>query len=72
MSQSARPRMPKHGELASIKDAAERYGLHNSTIRRRIPDGSLTAYKMGRRILRVDLAEVEALFQPVRRDRQAG
>jgi len=36
--------------------------VHERTIRYRIADGSLTGYRVGPRLIRVDLNEVEALF----------
>jgi excisionase family DNA binding protein len=75
MSQSVRPRTPQHSALVSIQEAADHCNVHHQTIRRQITAGNLRAYKLGPRILRVDLAEVEALFQPVttvNKDRQAG
>lgn len=49
----------------SIQDAAELLGVSTDTVRRRIADGSLAAYRVGPRLLRVDRAAVEALAQPV-------
>jgi excisionase family DNA binding protein len=49
----------------SIQDAARRLGQSTQTIRRRIADGTLTAYRVGPRAIRLDTAEVEALAQPV-------
>jgi excisionase family DNA binding protein len=74
-SQSERPRTPQHSALVTVQAAADHCQLHHSTIRRQISAGNLKAYRLGPRILRVDLAEVEALFQPVTtvtKDRQAG
>lgn len=49
----------------SIQDAADVLGVSTDTVRRRIADGSLAAYRVGPRLLRVDRAEVEALAKPV-------
>lgn len=49
----------------SIQEAAELLGVSTDTVRRRISDGSLTAYRIGPRLLRVDRAAVEALAKPV-------
>ena len=65
MVRKSLPERPPHAELVSIRDAGARYHLHPDTIRRRIREGKLTGYKMGQRVLRVDLAELEALFQPI-------
>lgn len=46
----------------SIEHAAQVADVSPKTIRRRIADGSLTGYRFGPRIIRVDLDEVESLF----------
>lgn len=51
--------------LASINQAAEYAACSTKTIRRRIADGSLTGYRMGRRIIRVDLNELDQLLRPI-------
>jgi len=48
-----------------IAVAAGSVGVSQKTIRRRIADGSLTGYRMGPRILRVDLNELDALIRPI-------
>lgn len=49
----------------SIPQAAQRWGVHPTTIRRRIADGSLTAYRSGKRLIRLDAGDVDALFEAV-------
>ena len=51
--------------LAPLNEAAEYAGVHPRTLRRRIADGSLTGYRMGPRIIRVDLNEVDTLLTPI-------
>jgi excisionase family DNA binding protein len=34
-------------------------------VRRLISDGTLTGYRVGSRVLRVDMDEVDALFKPI-------
>lgn len=46
--------------LASLDEAAEFARCSRYTIRRRIADGTLTGYRTGPRLIRVDLREVEA------------
>ena len=46
--------------LESIASAARRHGVSPRTIRRRIADGAITAYRSGPRLIRVDPAEVDA------------
>ena len=48
---------PKHP--VSIAVAAAAIGVTPKTIRRRIADGTITGYRVGPKLLRVDLAEVE-------------
>lgn len=52
-------------ELGSIREGADRYKVHPDTIRRRIAAGQLTAYRMGPRLIRIDLAELDALLRPI-------
>ncbi len=51
--------------LVSLAEAAERAGCNPKTIRRRISDGSLTGYRMGPRLIRVDADELDALLRPI-------
>lgn len=53
--------------LAAITIAAEMYGVHPRTIRRRIADGTIQGYRIaGSRAIRVDLNELDdALLQPI-------
>lgn len=52
-------------DLQPIAAAAAYASCSTKTIRRRIADGTLTAYRFGPRIIRVDLAELERLLRPV-------
>jgi len=45
--------------------AALRLNCSTRTLRRRISDGSLTGYRFGPRLIRVSVAEVDALLCPV-------
>lgn len=59
--------MPK-GEprtTETLAQAAARYGVHPKTIRRRVADGTITAYRIGPRLVRVDPDEVDAAFAPI-------
>jgi excisionase family DNA binding protein len=47
----------------SIDRAALIGSVSTRTIRRRIADGSITGYRFGPRVIRVDLDEVDALFK---------
>ena len=50
---------------APIGQAAERIGVSPRTIRRRIADGSITGYRFGPRVIRVDLDEIESLLERI-------
>lgn len=50
---------------APLAAAAEYADCSTKTVRRRIADGSLTGYRFGPRIIRVDLNEVDALLSPI-------
>lgn len=49
----------------SIATAALQLKCSTRTIRRRIADGSLTGYRFGPRLIRVDMEEVAALLSPI-------
>ena len=57
------PRIPRQRVLPvylSIEEAAEVMSLSTKTIRRRISDGSIPAYRCGRRNIQIRLDELEA------------
>ena len=63
---SPRPKTPPaEAELVSVPVAAARFHIHPDTVRRRIAEGQLTAYRMGPRVLRVDLRELASLFKAI-------
>jgi excisionase family DNA binding protein len=45
--------------LASIRGAATYCGVDPRTIRRRVADGTITGYTVGKKLVRVDLNEVD-------------
>lgn len=49
---------------AKLADAAEYLGVTTRTVRQMIADGRLTGYRCGRRLVRVDLNEIDAAMQP--------
>lgn len=49
----------------SLAQASEHVGVSERTIRRWIADGRLAGYRVGPRLLRVDCAELEALFSAI-------
>lgn len=51
--------------LAPLPIAAGYACVSVKTIRRRIADGTLTGYRMGPRLIRVDLNELDAILSPI-------
>lgn len=49
----------------SIEQAAKHTGVSAKTIRRRIADGSLSARRMGPRLIRIEVDELEQLMRPI-------
>lgn len=50
---------------ASLDDASAYVGVSTKTIRRRIADGLIPGHKIGPRLLRVDLDDVDAAFRTI-------
>ena len=66
MNRTAQQPLPRvRRDLASLTDAAEHARVSTRTLRRRISDGSLTGYRMGPRLIRVDLNELDAILRPI-------
>lgn len=55
----------RQSRLVSIPVAAERLDVSTKTLRRYIADGRLTAYRLGPKLLRVDLDELDAMLRPL-------
>ena len=51
--------------LDSLNNAADFAGVSTKTIRRWISDVRITGYRMGPRLIRVDLDELAAMLQPI-------
>lgn len=49
----------------TIAATAKYLGVSTKTVRRRIADGSLTGYRVGPHLIRLDAAEVEGLLRPI-------
>lgn len=49
----------------TIRSAAEKFGVSERTIRRRIASGELPAYRLGPRSIRLRAEDVEALAKPI-------
>ncbi len=51
--------------FASISDAAEYANVSARTIRRYISSGRLKGYRVGPRLVKVELGDVDALMRPI-------
>ncbi len=51
--------------LTSLNEAAVYADIHPRTLRRYVSAGRLSAYRLGPRLLRVDLNEVDAILRPI-------
>lgn len=49
----------------SIAEFAARAGVNPKTIRRRISDGTIKAYRVGPRLIRIDPDEIGSVFRPI-------
>jgi len=58
-------KVPDRAPYETIMDAARRLGVNPRTIRRRIAEGKLTAYRFGPTLIRLDPAEVDGLLRPI-------
>lgn len=59
------PALDESKRFVSQDAAAERWDVSVDTIRRMIASGKITGYRLNGRIIRVDLAEVDAAFRPI-------
>lgn len=60
MSASTQPR-----RWASIDTGAEHVDMSNKTIRRMIATGTIGGYRFGKKTLRIDLNELDAVARPI-------
>lgn len=51
--------------MLTVAEAADRLHVHTRTIRRRIADGSLSAYRVGPQLIRLDPTEVDGLLRKI-------
>jgi len=49
----------------TLDDAADLYEVQPSTIRRWVSEGRVRAYRFGPRRIRVEIADLEAMFRPI-------
>ena len=59
------PKAEAGSAKASLAEVADALGCSTKTVRRYIADGRLTGYRMGPRLIRVDMAEVAAMLSPI-------
>lgn len=52
-------------QFVTIAEAAQRSSCSPKTIRRYIAAGHLTAYRMGPKLIRLDVEELDALMRPL-------
>ena len=52
-------------QMLTIAEAAEHLNVHPRTVRRRIADGTLTGYRVGSHLIRLDPVEVDGLLRPI-------
>lgn len=52
-------------ERVSIQAAAKAFGVSVDTVRRRISDGSLPAYRLGKRLIRVSVRDLDLMFSRI-------
>lgn len=61
---SAGPNRATRRRYVKIAEAAEYLQVTDRTVRQMIADGRLTGYACGKRLVRVDLNEIDAAMQP--------
>lgn len=59
------PKTPTLRRLESIHTTAEYLGVSTKTVRRYIAAGRLTGYRLGNRLIRVDLDEADAMLRQI-------
>lgn len=50
-------------DLVSVADAASHYSVHPRTIHKLIDAGKIRPFRIGPKVLRIDLTQTDALFQ---------
>ena len=57
--------LPSRHQLISLAVGAAYADVHPRTLRRYIAAGRLTGYRVGPRLIRVDLAQLDAMLHPI-------
>lgn len=52
-------------QYLSVAEFAQLSGVHPRTVRRRIADGTIRAYRFGPRVIRIDPADLDAAFAEI-------
>lgn len=52
-------------EWVSLRQAAALHGVSVDTLRRRIREGRLPAYRFGERLIKVRIEDLDRLFRPI-------
>jgi len=65
MPSSTRQRPKAKRRLAGITEAAEYADLSDRTIRRYVATGRLIGYRVGPRLVKIDLDQLDAIIRPV-------
>lgn len=56
----------------TIREFSDALGVSPDTTRRRIADGTITAFRVGRRLIRIPADQIDALMRPIPSARVAG
>ena len=59
-------------EYLTLKEAAARFKISEKTLRRRISTGDLRALHNGTRLIRIAVADLDTLFEPIPHARTVG
>jgi excisionase family DNA binding protein len=52
-------------EYLTLADAADRMGVSTATLRRRITDGQLRAFRMGKRLIRIRVEDLDRMLKEI-------
>ena len=52
-------------ECLTLADAADRLGVSTATVRRRITDGQFRAFRMGSRLIRIRVADLDRMLMEI-------
>jgi excisionase family DNA binding protein len=61
----AKPRLKAKRRLAGITEAAEYADVSARTVRRYVSDGRLTGFRVGPRLVKIDLDELDRIIRPI-------